>query len=249
VTEERLRRRVQGSFAQYISPEVVERIAQSKQMPQLGGEKIPATIVFVDIRGFTGLTESLKDDPELLVSVISEIMSEITTHLIHGGATIDKYIGDCVMAFWNAPERQPDHLPRALKSAIALVNDADRIADKVRLMSPRLMHTPIRFGVGVCTGNVIVGNLGSRFRFNYSVLGDAVNLASRLESLTKEMGESILIGGIDQYTASQMATMGVHLQSKGEVEIRGRKGKVEIYCPVPAPPSLTNIQGIAQGEH
>jgi adenylate cyclase len=230
-SEEKLRRRVQGSFAQYISPEVVKRIAQSKQMPALGGERIQATVVFIDVRGFTGLTEHLKDEPELLVSVVSEVMSEITSHLIQEGATIDKYIGDCVMAFWNAPERQQDHLLKAMRATIGLVRDSDRIAAKVRQMNSRLTAIPIQFGVGLSTGEVIVGNLGSHFRFNYSVLGDVVNLASRLESLTKEMQEPILVAGVDSVSLSLLAANDIYLESKGLVEIRGRQSRVEVFRP------------------
>lgn len=229
--EEQLRRRVQGSFAQYISPEVVKRITQSKHMPQLGGEKIFATIMFIDIRGFTGLTERLKDDPELLVHVISEIMSDITAHLIQRSATIDKYIGDCVMAFWNAPERQSDHVLLAMQSAIALVRDAQRIADKITKMDARLANTPIQFGIGLCSGEVIVGNLGSHLRFNYSVLGDAVNLASRLESLTKDMGVPILASGLTEESRRGLMASQIEMIHMGSTEIRGRREPVEIFSP------------------
>lgn len=227
--EESLRKKMQASFAQYVPSDVVQRITKSDKLPSLGGELIEASVLFLDLRGFTGLTEKLKDDPELMVKAISTIMDEVTIRLIKSGATIDKYIGDAVMAFWNAPEKQSDHMARALYAACLIEQDADLIREKIYALDQRLNSIDIAFGIGVASGLVTVGNMGSSFRFNYTVLGDTVNTAARLEAMTKDKNVSVLTAGVDPDKSYEFDGHKIKLIPMGSVEVRGKQESVEIY--------------------
>jgi adenylate cyclase len=229
--EERLRKKMQTSFAQYVPPDVVKRISRSNQAPKLGGELIEAAVLFLDLRGFTNLTETLKPHPELMVQVIGTIMDEVTARLIESGATIDKYIGDAVMAFWNAPEKQEDYLVRSIYGACRIQEDLDSIRSKIHAINPIVKDIHIAFGIGICCGPMTVGNFGSSFRFNYTALGDAVNTASRLESLTKEKGQPILVAADSLLDNQEFEfngrTMRVNLI--GTTEIRGKVEVLKIF--------------------
>ncbi|CAM3842794.1 CHASE2 domain-containing protein [Polynucleobacter arcticus] len=227
--EESLRKRMQKSFLQYVPADVVKRITQSSNLPTLGGELIDTTVLFLDLRGFTSLTERLKDDPVLMVKTISTIMDEVTIRLIESGATIDKYIGDAVMAFWNAPEKQENHQARALYAACLIEQDANIIREKMYALDDRLRGIHIDFGIGVASGGVTVGNMGSSFRFNYTVLGDAVNMAARLETMTKDKVTSILVAGVDGSREYEFNGRAIQLISMGAVEIRGKRQSIEIF--------------------
>lgn len=227
--EESLRKKMQVSFSQYVPADVVQRITKSDNLPRLGGELIQATILFLDLRGFTSLTEKLKDDPELMVKAISTIMDEVTVRLIESGATIDKYIGDAVMAFWNAPEKQEDHLARALYAACLIEQDASIIREKIYALDEKLRSIEIAFGIGVASGEVTVGNMGSSFRFNYTVLGDTVNTAARLEAMTKEKNVPVLATGIASNQSYVFNGSQIQLTSMGSVGVRGKQEEVEIF--------------------
>ena len=222
---------MQSSFAQYVPSDVVERISRSGKAPALGGEMIEASVLFLDLRGFTSLTELLKPYPELMVQVIGTIMEEITVRLIESGATIDKYIGDAVMAFWNAPEKQDNHLVRALYGACRIQEDLELIKSKIYSINPIVKEIKIAFGIGICCGQITVGNFGSSFRFNYTALGDAVNIASRLEGLTKDKGWPILVSANNLKDGEQFMfndrSIQVHLI--GTTEIRGKVEVLEIF--------------------
>ena len=222
---------MQTSFSQYVPADVVKRISKSSQMPKLGGELIEASVLFLDLRGFTNLTESLKPYPELMVQVIGTIMDEVTARLIESGATIDKYIGDAVMAFWNAPEQQSDHLVRSIYGACRIQEDVELIRARIHGMDPVVKEAKIAFGIGICCGPITVGNFGSSFRFNYTVLGDAVNTASRLESLTKEKGQPILIAANDLHDGQLLEFNGRKMTVSliGSTEIRGKIEVLQIY--------------------
>ena len=229
--EERLRKKMQTSFAQYVPPDVVKRISKSDQAPKLGGELIEAAVLFLDLRGFTNLTETLKPYPELMVQVIGTIMDEVTARLIESGATIDKYIGDAVMAFWNAPEKQADYLVRSIYGACRIQEDLELIRSKIHAIDPIVKEINIAFGIGICCGPITVGNFGSSFRFNYTALGDAVNTASRLESLTKDKGQPILVAADSLFDKQQFEFNGRTLQVNliGTTEIRGKVEVLEIF--------------------
>ena len=229
--EASLKKKFQSSFAQYVPKDVVNRISRNNVLPRLGGEITDATVLFLDIRGFTTLSESLKDMPELLVSAIGTIMNEVTERLVESGATIDKYIGDAVMAFWNAPEKQPDHAARALFAACTITRDAHLIANKVKALDPRLQDIDVNFGIGIASGEVTVGNMGSTFRFNYTVLGDTVNTASRLEHLTKDLDAPILMSGSAYENLTSLEVLGktISIRPLGNTEIRGKSENLAIY--------------------
>jgi adenylate cyclase len=229
--EERLRKKMQTSFAQYVPPDVVKRISKSSQAPKLGGELIEAAVLFLDLRGFTNLTETLKPYPELMVQVIGTIMDEVTARLIESGATIDKYIGDAVMAFWNAPEKQDDYLVRSIYGACRIQEDLELIRSKIHEIDPIVKEIQIAFGIGICCGPITVGNFGSSFRFNYTALGDAVNTASRLESLTKEKGQPILVAADSLSDHQQFEFNGRKIQVNliGTTEIRGKVEVLKIF--------------------
>jgi adenylate cyclase len=196
--EQRRRREIQGAFSQYISPAMVEQLVADPSLLKLGGERKQMSILFADIRGFTSISEAMKDDPEGLTSIINDILNPLSDIVIAQGGTIDKYMGDCIMAFWNAPLDDPDHALHAAQTAIAMVEALPAINTHVQSRLPEPTgggdKPTIRIGVGVNSGDCVVGNMGSAHRFDYSVLGDAVNLASRIESLCKEYGVPLILG-------------------------------------------------------
>ncbi|PZO79878.1 MAG: adenylate/guanylate cyclase domain-containing protein [Mesorhizobium amorphae] len=194
--ERRLRRSITRAFSQYVSPVIVERLAGDPSLLKLGGERRDLSILFCDVRGFTTISERLKDDPEGLTRLINRLLDPLSRVVIDHGGTIDKYIGDALMAFWNAPLEDPDHALHATRAGLAMFDALDRLNEELRLEAEAKGEEPLalRIGVGVNTGSCVVGNMGSQMRFDYSALGDAVNLASRLEGETKNFGVSLLVG-------------------------------------------------------
>ncbi|MBD2747816.1 adenylate/guanylate cyclase domain-containing protein [Microvirga sp. BT688] len=191
--ERHLRRTVSEAFSRYLSPDLVAQLARDPSALKLGGERRNLSILFCDVRGFTTLSEKLKDEPERLTTLINRLLDPLSEAVLAEGGTIDKYIGDCVMAFWNAPLPSPDHPLKAARAAM-------RMLEAVKVLNAELQQEMgedaprFAIGVGINTGDCVVGNVGSRWRYDYSVLGDTVNLASRLESLSKEYGVSIVLG-------------------------------------------------------
>ncbi|MDC1421879.1 adenylate/guanylate cyclase domain-containing protein [Gammaproteobacteria bacterium] len=184
------RSRVRGAFAQYLSPEMVNRLAESSESLVLGGERKEMTFLFSDIRGFTKISEQYKDDPEALTQLINQLLTVLSNAILEHGGTIDKYMGDCIMAFWNAPTDQEDHRQLAIKAAHTM-NEA---LDAFNLEVEGKLDFKLEIGIGINSGNCIVGNMGSDKRFDYTVLGDAVNLASRLESQSSNYGLHMIVG-------------------------------------------------------
>jgi len=177
-----LRRQVKKQFGTYLSPDMVKMLQDDPSLLKLGGERREMTFLFTDIMGFTPVSEAFKkkDDPEGLVDLINTYLNSMTKIILDNGGTIDKYMGDCIMAFWNAPLDCEDHADLAVKSAIE-INKKTQELNK-RFKEEGLELPPINVGTGVNTGTCIVGNMGSETRFDYSVIGDAVNLAARLEA-------------------------------------------------------------------
>ena len=182
---ERQGRFVREAFGLYLAPALVERLARSPEDLKLGGEEKELTVLFCDIRGFTGLSEGLA--PTELTELLNDFLTPMTTALLASGATIDKYMGDAIMAFWNAPLDTPDHRSRACRAVLTMRGELERLN--------RQAIRPVRIGIGLNTGPCCVGNLGSQQRFNYSAIGDAVNVASRVEGQTKGYGLDNLITG------------------------------------------------------
>jgi adenylate cyclase len=196
VREQAQRRQIRSAFGQYLSPALVAQLAQSPEKLVLGGESREMTIMFSDVRGFTTISEAFKNDPQGLTTLMNRFLTPLTNAILARKGTIDKYMGDAIMAFWNAPLDDKEHQLNACEAALDMLERIDEL-NKIREVEAQENGTtyfPINVGVGLNTGYCVVGNMGSDLRFDYSVLGDTVNLASRLEGQTKEYGFSIIVG-------------------------------------------------------
>jgi adenylate cyclase len=194
--EQMQRRRIRFAFGQYLAPSLVEQLAHSHETLVLGGEEREMTILFSDVRGFTTISEIYKDDPQGLTSLMNHFLTPMTNAIIEHKGTIDKYIGDAIMAFWNAPLRDPAQEIDACEAALAMLHRVETLNQRRKEEAAHGGHRfiPIKVGIGINTGRCVVGNMGSDLRFNYSVLGDTVNLASRLEGQSKTYGVPIILG-------------------------------------------------------
>lgn len=196
VREQAQRRQIRSAFGQYLSPALVEQLAQAPEKLVLGGEEREMTIMFSDVRGFTTISESFKHDPQGLTKLMNRFLTPLTNAILARKGTIDKYMGDAIMAFWNAPLDDKEHQLNACNAALDMLERIEEL-NKIREVEAEesgIAFIPINVGVGLNTGTCVVGNMGSDLRFDYSVLGDTVNLASRLEGQTKEYGFSIIVG-------------------------------------------------------
>jgi adenylate cyclase len=194
--EQKDRRRIRSAFGRYLSPALVEQLANSPKKLVLGGETRDMTIMFSDVRGFTTISESFKDDPQGLTHLMNRFLTPMTNAIIERKGTIDKYIGDAIMAFWNAPLDDKDHERHACEAALDMLRRVRELnrAREQEAKAEGVPFLPLNIGIGVNTGHCVVGNMGSDLRFDYSVLGDAVNLASRLEGRSKSYGTPIIVG-------------------------------------------------------
>jgi adenylate cyclase len=196
VREQAQRRQIRSAFGQYLSPALVEQLAQSPEKLVLGGEEREMTIMFSDVRGFTTISESYKHDPQGLTALMNRFLTPLTNAILARKGTIDKYMGDAIMAFWNAPLDDAEHQINACEAAVDMLERIDGL-NKIREEEAEHgghAYIPLNVGVGLNTGTCVVGNMGSDLRFDYSVLGDSVNLASRLEGQSKEYGFPIIVG-------------------------------------------------------
>lgn len=194
--ERRNKLQITRAFSQYISPDLVKRLTDDPGQLKLGGETRTLSVLFSDVRGFTTIAEAMKDDPQALTALINRLLTPLSDVVMDHGGTIDKYIGDCIMAFWNAPLDDPDHAVHAVEAAMAMqraLADLNRTLEEENHQKGRTHH-PLRMGIGINTGDCVVGNMGSTRRFDYSCLGDSVNLASRLEGASKGYGVALLLG-------------------------------------------------------
>jgi adenylate cyclase len=212
------RRRVRHAFSHYVSPVMVERLAADPSRLKLGGEMREVSLLFCDIRNFTPISERL--GAEELVRLLNEFLTPMTEIILRHEGTIDKYIGDCIMAFWNAPLDDPHHASHMCAAALAMqerlqVFNAEAAGGA--LAAKEIL--PLRMGIGLNGGTCCVGNVGSAQRFDYSVLGDAVNVASRLEGLTKSYGVAIIAGDAIRRQATDFAML--------EIDVMRVKGRAE----------------------
>lgn len=220
------KRRVRHAFGHYLPETLVEELVTDPSKLQLGGELKRMTFLFSDIRGFTSIAERCKSRPEAVTDIINRFTTRMTEAIFRHGGTIDKYMGDCVMAFWNAPTNDPDHARHACEAALEMLAELQRLNEElatessaIRLADGQTLSIQLGAGIGINTGDCIVGNLGSEMRFNYSVIGDAVNLASRVEGETKKYGVHVIIGEETERLATGLATL--------ELDIVAVKGKLE----------------------
>lgn len=218
-TSERKKRQIKKAFSHYLSPAVLEDVLKNPDKLQIGGRRVEATILFSDIAGFTALSEQLS--PETIATLINRYMSAMTKIIIDHKGTIDKFIGDAIMAFWGAPLPDDMHAVNACKTAVAMQKRMNSLRDEFR--SVGLPEISIRIGLN--TGIVIAGNMGSDDLFDYTVLGDAVNLASRLEGANKTFGTNILISSHVYEQAKDYITA----RSLGFITVRGKEEKVEVF--------------------
>jgi adenylate cyclase len=219
------RRRIRSAFAQYLSPTLVEQLANSPQRLVLGGEERVITVLFSDVRGFTTIAETYKDNPHGLTTLMNRFLTPLTNAIMARNGTIDKYMGDAVMAFWNAPLDDPAHESDACHAALDMLERVDALnQEREREASTSgTRFVPIKIGIGINTGRCTVGNMGSDLRFQYTVMGDSVNLASRLEGQTKAYGLPILIGSrTAAAVAEQFALLeidSIRVKGKTEAEV------------------------------
>jgi adenylate cyclase len=230
--EESRRRQIRSAFGQYLSPALVEQLANDPSRLRLGGEARIMTFLFCDIRGFTAISERYKGDPTSLTRLINRYMTPMTNTILAHRGTIDKYMGDAIMAFWNAPLNDAEHPRNACLGALAMLVELTRLnavlaaeAAGGEMLADGHVHTAgLAIGIGINTGDCIVGNMGSELRFDYSVLGDAVNLASRLESQSKNYGVTMVIGEETQRHVADFATIELDL-----IAVKGKAEAVRIY--------------------
>src|SRR5262245_58905465 len=196
MSEQAQRRRIRSAFGQYLSPDLVEQLAQSPDKLVLGGEDREMSILFSDVRGFTTISELYKDNPQGLTSLMNSFLTPLTNAIIEHKGTIDKYMGDAIMAFWNAPLNDAAHEINACEAALEMLRRVETLNNQREQQAKESgqRFIPLKVGVGINTGRCVVGNMGSDLRFNYSVLGDPVNLASRLEGQSKNYGLPIILG-------------------------------------------------------
>jgi adenylate cyclase len=227
-TEGRKKREIRRAFNQYLHPSVIEQLVADPAMLRLGGEKRELSIFFSDLAGFSTISEQL--EPEPLTALLNAYLTEMTDIILDAGGTIDKYEGDAIIAFWNAPLSQPDHALRAVKAAI---DCQQRLAELRPLFKERFGHE-LWMRIGLNTGAAVVGNMGSTRRFDYTMLGDAVNLAARLEGVNKVFGTEILFS---EATRQQMGDT-VPVREVATVRVVGRHEPVPLFTPLAtAPPA------------
>ena len=222
VSEQKQRQQIRAAFGHYLSPALVEQLARSPEKLMLGGEERRMTVLFSDVRGFTTISEYYKHDPQGLTRLMNRFLTPLTNAVIERKGTIDKYIGDAIMAFWNAPLDDPQQEVNACEATLEMLARADKLNQEFKREAEQNggKYMPLKIGVGLNTGPCVVGNMGSDFRFNYSVLGDTVNVASRLEARTKDYRVPIVIGAqTEQQAKEKFATMEIdRIQVQGKTE-------------------------------
>ncbi len=219
--EGRQRRFLKQAFSQYLSPAVIEELILNPDRLRLGGERRELSIFFSDLEGFTAISEHM--EPEALTSLLNDYLSAMTDIILDQGGTVDKYEGDAIIAFWNAPLDQPDHAVRAVRAALLCQQRLAELGPEFEERAGR----PVRMRIGINTGPAIVGNLGSDTRFDYSMLGDSVNLAARLEGANKQFTTYTMISE----AAEQAAKGAFSCRELGRISVVGRREPVRVFEP------------------
>ena len=226
--EESRRRQVRGAFSQYLSPDLVDQLAGDPDRLVLGGETKEMTFLFSDVRGFTTISEAYRSDPQGLTRLMNGFLTPLTRAILSCNGTIDKYMGDAIMAFWNAPLEDPEHPRKACAAALAMLQELQvvnqRFGDEAAARGQPF--APLRIGIGINTGSCVVGNMGSDQRFDYSVLGDSVNLASRLEGQSKTYGVEIVVGsGTEAGLGTEFALLELDL-----IKVKGKQEPERVFA-------------------
>ena len=230
ILEFRLKQQIRKQFETYLDPRQVAELQKDPSKLKLGGDRKEMSFLFMDIVGFTPISEYYKnkDDPEGLVEVINDYLNRMTKIVLENGGTVDKYMGDCIMAFWNAPLDCEDHAEMAVKTAIECAEETERLKQDFKERG----LPDINIGSGVNTGTCIVGNMGSDTRFDYSVIGDAVNLAARLEAATrnyKEKNGGIVSTLYSSYTMEKLKD--IESVEVDKIKVKGKEELITIYKP------------------
>jgi adenylate cyclase len=220
-TQSRLRQQIKKQFETYLDPGMVKKLQKDPSLLKLGGEKRDMTFLFCDIRGFTPISEKYKGNPEGLTKLINRFLTRMTDVIIANGGTIDKFMGDCIMAFWNAPIEDGLHEEHAVQAAIEMQEELKLLNEE--LSKENLPN--INIGIGINTGEALVGNMGSNQRFDYSVIGDAVNLASRLESSSKTLGKTLVIGE----NTVKAAKYNYDFDYVDEITVKGKTEPIKVF--------------------
>ena len=221
VKEFSLKQQIKKQFEHYLAPAMVKKLQQDPSLLRLGGETRIMTFMFSDIRGFTPISEKYKGNPEGLTKLINRFLTRMTDIIIKNGGTIDKFMGDCIMAFWNAPIEDVLHEEHAVQAALDM-------QEELKLLNTELTAEGlpnINIGIGINTGEALVGNMGSDQRFDYSVIGDAVNLASRLESSSKTLGKTLVVGE----NTVKAAKLNYNFDYVDEITVKGKIQAVKVY--------------------
>ncbi|MDP1992794.1 MAG: adenylate/guanylate cyclase domain-containing protein, partial [Syntrophales bacterium] len=234
-TEGRQKLFIKNAFKQYLSPAVIEELIQHPERLKLGGERRLLSIFFSDLEGFTGISEGL--EPEALTALLNDYLSAMTDIIHEEGGTVDKYEGDAIIAFWNAPLQQTDHAEHCVRAAL-------RCQEKLAAMRPafreRIGGKDLRMRIGINSGPAVVGNMGSHTRFDYTMLGDAVNLAARLEGINKQFGTYTILS---QATLELLARA-FPVRELSRVSVVGRREAVTIYEPMFPPEYASRIEDL-----
>ena len=222
-TTYKLKEEIKKQFQKYLSPDMVDALAKDPSLLKLGGDRKELTFMFMDICGFTPISEHYmkQDDPEGLVELINKFLDMQTKIILNNGGTIDKYMGDCIMSFWNAPLDCPEHAELAVKSAEEILIATKELNDELKPLG----LPPINVGIGINTGECIVGNMGSELRFDYSVIGDAVNLGARLESQTRNYDGVDVLLGEETYRQCPSRTF----SEVDRITVKGKSEPVTVY--------------------
>jgi len=233
------RERVRGAFSQYLSPALVEQLAKEPNRLRLGGESRNMSFLFCDVRGFTSISESYKSNPQGLTRLINRFLTPLTDAILARKGTIDKYMGDCIMAFWNAPMDVERHAYYGCQSALAMMAEMAPLNERLEAeaIEEGRKHVPLKVGIGLNSGPAVVGNMGSELRIDYSVLGDTVNLAARLEGQSKAYGVDIVIGETTHAQVPELATLFLD-----NIKVKGKTEAVTIFCLV-GDEEVTESQG------
>ncbi len=220
-TETRSKKQITGLFGQYVPPEIVEQMSKDPNNVSFEPASRECTVLFTDVRGFTTISEGL--DPKALSDLMNEFLTPLTEVIFKHHGTIDKYMGDCIMAFWGAPLANPEHAHAGVVAGLEMHRTLNELQPKFK----EKYKLEIKIGVGLNTGRMSVGNMGSQIRRAYTVMGDAVNLASRLEGITKEYGADIIVGEETMKAAPE-----VIFRELDRVRVKGKENAVTIYQPI-----------------
>jgi adenylate cyclase len=219
--ESRAKRQITGLFGQYVPPELVDEMSRDPTAFSMEGESRELSVLFTDVRGFTTISEGL--NPKELSKLMNEFLTPLTRVIYKRRGTIDKYMGDCIMAFWGAPISDPQHARNAVLAGLEMHKVLAELQPSFRDKG----WPPIQIGVGVNSGRMSVGNMGSEIRLAYTVMGDAVNLASRLESITKEYGARMIVG-----EATRAGLDDIVFRELDRVKVKGKDEPVTIFEPL-----------------